>query len=116
MDRGFQTPSFAGESFSGIEIFFVVSRRPKSPIWYRDLYFSIEILHSVVQHLDYLGINPCVLFWASTSYKLEVKRISIPKRRSKNLDTRKKTSRYQLKESPEFRNLQCTILFDIVTF
>ena len=47
----------------------------KSPSWYRDLFFGIEILHSVVQHLDCLrpGIHKCVLFWASTSCKMGVK-------------------------------------------
>ena len=47
-------------------------------------FFGIEILHSLVQHLDRLlpGINLYVLFWASTSCKLEVKKISVPKRRS----------------------------------
>ena len=41
------------------DVFFVVSRCPKSPFWYRDLFFGIEILHSVVQHLV-PGINLCV--------------------------------------------------------
>ena len=41
----------------------MVSSWPKSPFWYQDLFFGIEILHSVVQHLDRLlpGINLCVL-------------------------------------------------------
>ena len=34
------------------DVFFVVSGWSKSPFWYRDLFFGIEILHSVVQHLD----------------------------------------------------------------
>ena len=76
--------------FFGIEMsFFVVSRWPKSPFRYRDLFFAIEILHCVAQHLDCLlpGINLCVLFWASTSCKLEVR---------EDLDTEKKIekSRY----------------------
>ena len=86
-----------GASCFDIEmVFFVVLRWPKSPFWYRDLFFGIEILHSVVQHLDRLlpGINLCVLFWASTCCKLEVqksryqkedRKISIPKKR--HLDT-----------------------------
>ena len=89
------------------DVFFVASRWPKSPFWYRDLYFGIEILYSVVQHLyrPLLGINPSVLFWASTSCKVEVKVLD-------DLDTEKKiekyrylkkTSRYQLKESPAGR-------------
>ena len=63
------------------DVFFVVSRWPKSPFWYRDLFFGIEILHSVVQHLDRLlpGINLRVLFWALTSCRLESKKMSIPK-------------------------------------
>ena len=98
-----ETTEKKGGSFFGIEMsFFVVSSRPKSPFWYRDLFLGIEILHSIAHHLPRLlpGINWCMLFWASTSCKLEVKEISIPKRRSKNLDTPTKTSRYQLKESP----------------
>ena len=71
------------------DVFFVVSRWPKSPFWYRDLFFGIEILHSVVHHLDCLlpGVNPCVLFLG-----LDILRIG----RSKDLDTEKKIkkSRY----------------------
>ena len=67
----------------GIEISFLVSRS----------LFGIEILHSVVQHLDALlpRINQCVLFRASTSCKMEVK---------EDLDTEKKTkkSRYPKKD------------------
>ena len=65
------------------DVFFVVSRWPKSPFRYRDLCFGIEILYSVVQHLyrPLLGINLSVLFCASTSCKLEVK---------EDLDTEKK--------------------------
>ena len=67
-----------------------MSRWPKSPFWYRDLFFGIEILHSADQHLDRLlpGINPCMLFWAST---FEVKN---------NLDTEKEIekSRYPKKD------------------
>ena len=61
----------------------MLSRWPKSPFRYRDLFFGIEILHCVAQHLDRLlpGINLCVLFWASTSCKLEVR---------EDLDTEKK--------------------------
>ena len=74
-------------------VFFTVSRWPKSPFWYRDLFFGIEILHSVVQHLDRLlaRINQCLLFWASTSCRLEVK---------EDLDTEKKIrkSRYPKKD------------------
>ena len=42
----------------------MVSRWPKFLFWYRDLFFGIEILHSVVQHLDHLhpGVNLCVPF------------------------------------------------------
>ena len=73
----------------------MVSRWPKSPVWYRDLLFGIEILHSVVQHLDRLppGINLCALFWASTSCKLEV---------IEDVDTEKKTekTRYLTKDVP----------------
>ena len=80
-------------SFWYRDVFFVVSRWPKSPFWYRDLFFGIEILYSVVQHLyrPLLGINLSVLFWASTSCKVEVK---------EDLDTEKKTekSRYLKKD------------------
>ena len=75
------------------DVFFVVSRCPKSPFWYQDLFFGIEILYSVVQHLyrPLLGINLSVLFWASTSCKVEVK---------EDLDTEKKIekSRYLKKD------------------
>ena len=92
----------AGASFLGIEMSF---------LWYRgglSLLFGIEISFLVsrfcilFQHLDRLlpGINPCVLFGPRHPVNWRSKRISIPKRRSKNLDTPKKTSRYQLKESP----------------
>ena len=54
--------------FRGIEVAhvsFLVSR----------YFLGIEILHSVVQLLDHLlpWIIPCMLFWVSTSCKLEVK-------------------------------------------
>ena len=75
------------------DVFLVVSRWPKSPFWYRDLLFGIEILYSVVQHLyrPLPGINLSVLFWASTSCKVEVK---------DDLDTEKKIekSRYLKKD------------------
>ena len=109
-----QAMYFLGASFSGIEM--VVSRWPKSPFWYRNLCFGIEILNSFVQHLNCLGINPCVcaLFWASTSCKLAAKKISIPKRRSKNLHTPKKTSRYQLKDSPVFFCIAFSVVKSLV--
>ena len=76
----------------------MLSRWPKSPFWYRDFFFGIEILHSVVQHLDRLlpGINLCVLFWALTltSCKLKVK---------DDLDTEKKTEKYL--DTPQKRHL-----------
>ena len=65
------------------DVFFVVSRWPKSPFWYRDLLFGIEILHSVVQHLDCLGINPCVLFGPRHPVHWKSKK-------KKDLDTEKK--------------------------
>ena len=75
------------------DVFFVVSRCPKSPFWYRDLFFGIAILHSVFQHLDcpHPGINLCVLFWSSTSCKVEV---------NEDLDAEKniKKSRYLKKD------------------
>ena len=76
--------------------------------------FGIEILHSVVQHLDSLlpRINQCVLFRASTSCKMEVK---------EDLDTEKKTqkSRYPKKDisiptkrvTPTTKVLPCPSLF-----
>ena len=70
----------------GIEISFGVSR-----FW--TLLFDIEIVF-------FLGSTRACFFGLDISCKLEVKKISIPKRRSKYLDTKKKTSRYQLKESP----------------
>ena len=82
----------------------MVSRWPKSPFGHQDLFSGIDILQSVVQHLDCLlpGINQCVpFFWGSTSCKMEVKEDLVTKKKIKNLDTPKKTSRYQLKEFPE---------------
>ena len=58
----------------GIEMSFLWHRDGQSLLcWYRDLFFGIEILHSVVQHLDHLlpGINLCVLVWGLE--KLEAK-------------------------------------------
>ena len=61
----------AGASLFGIEMSFLWYRGGLSLIcgveislWYRDLFFGIEILRSVVQHLDRLlpGISPRVLF------------------------------------------------------
>ena len=47
--------SFSGASFSWYRDFFVVVWRwPKSPFWHQDLFFGIEILHSVVHRLDRL--------------------------------------------------------------
>ena len=75
------------------DVFFVVSRWPKSPFWYRDLFFGIEILHSVVQHLDRLlpGINRMRAFLG-----LDILQIG----GQKNLDTEKKIekSRYPKKD------------------
>ena len=73
----------------------MVSRWPKSAFWYRDLFFGIEILHSVVQHLDrpLLGINLYVPFWASTSCKLEVKEdLDAEKKIEKSRDLKKDIS------------------------
>ena len=86
-----ETPLTATHDFRGCiffwyrDVFFVVSRWPKSPFRYRDLFFGIEILHSVVQHLDCLlsGINQCVPFWPSTSCKWRSKKISMPKQDQK---------------------------------
>ena len=96
-----------GASFFGIEMSFLWYRGGLSLLFGVEIFFGMEILHSVVQHLDRFlpGINLCVLFGASKSCQFEVKKISILKRRSKNLDTPKKTSRYQLKESPKLNPL-----------
>ena len=79
------------------DVFFVVSRWPKSPLLASKSLFGIEILHSVVRHLDRLlpGINLCVLIWAPRHpvrwsqrrcrYRKEDRKISIPKKR--HLDT-----------------------------
>ena len=66
----------------------MVSRWPKSPFWYRDLFFGIEILHSVV---PFPGMNLSLLFRALTSCKEEVK---------EDLETEKKIekSRYLKKD------------------
>ena len=91
------------------DVFFVVSRWPMSPFWYRDLLFGIEISFLVsrfcillIQPLDHLLPWICLCLFVGPRHPVHwrSKQISIPKRRSKNLDTKKKTSRYQLKESP----------------
>ena len=77
--RGREAPRTPFRLFSGVfygEAFLTPVEGQRCPnFWYRDLFFGIEILHSVVQHLDrpLPGINLSVLFWASTSCKVEVK-------------------------------------------
>ena len=94
----------SGASFFGIEMSF---------FWYRgglSLLFGIEISFLVsrfcillfsIYIVLFLGSNCPCFFGPRHPVKWRSKKISIPKRRSKNLDTQKKTSRYQLKESPE---------------
>ena len=93
-----------GASFFGIEMSF---------FWYRgglSLLFGIEISFLVlgfcirlfsIYIVLFLGSNCPCFFGPRHPVKWRSKKISIPKRRSKNLDTPKKTSRYQLKEPPE---------------
>ena len=61
--------------------------------------FCTEILHSVVQHIDrpLPGINLSVPFWASTSYKLEVKEDLDTEKKIEKSRYLKNTSRYRLK-------------------
>ena len=86
---------FLGASFFGVAMSFLWYRGGLSLFffWYRDLLFGIEILHSVVQHLDrpLPGISPSVLLWALTSCKMEVKKFRYRK------EDRKKT-RYLKKD------------------
>ena len=70
----------------GIELFFLVSR-------FCILLFSIYIV-------VLLGSTCACFFGPRLPVNWRLKKISILRRRSKNLDTPKKTSRYQLKESP----------------
>ena len=91
---------FPGASFFGIEMSFLWYRGGLS-LWYRDLFLGIEILHSVVHHLDRLlpGMNPCMLFWASISCKLEVKKISTLKRRKNDISIpTKRVTRFFLQD------------------
>ena len=69
---------------------------------HRELLFGIEILHSVVHHLDRLlpGINPCVLCGPRHPVNWRSMKLSGPQRRSKISTRQKQTSRYQRKESP----------------
>ena len=64
-----------GASFFGIEMSFLWYRDGLSLLFGIEISFGIEILHSVVQHLDRLlpGINLSLLFWASTSLQIGVK-------------------------------------------
>ena len=77
---------------SSFFVYFVVSRWPKSPFWYRDLFLGIEILHSVVQHRDrpLSGMTPCVFLGLDILYIGG----------QKDLDTEKKSkkSRHQKKD------------------
>ena len=68
------------------------------------IFFGIEILHSVVRHRDRLlhGKNLCMFFWASISRNLEVKEDLNIKQKIEKSRYQKKTSGYQLKESPVF--------------
>ena len=87
-------PFFSGASFFGIEMSFLWYRGGRSLLFGIEIsFFGIEILYSVVQHLyrPLLGINLCVLLWASTSCKVEV---------NEDLDAEKKIekSRYLKKD------------------
>ena len=100
-------PIFEGCVFFGIEMPF---------LWYRgglSLLFGIEISFLVSRFCIMLFSIYIVFFLESACpcfsgprhpVKWRSKKISIPKRRSKHLDTQKKTSRYQLKESPIFES------------
>ena len=89
------TYQMLGGSFFGIEMFFFFWYRGGLSLFFgiKLFFFGIEILYSVVQHLyrPLLGIKLSVLFWASTSCKVEVK---------EDLDTEKKIekSRYPKKD------------------
>ena len=83
--------------FCGIEVAQVSFSVSRSFFWYRDSALCCSALRPSSS-----WDQPLRVFGDSTSCTLEVKEISILKRRSKNLDTKIKTSRYQLKESPLF--------------
>ena len=70
----------------------------------RDLFFGIEILHSVVRHWDRLlpGINPCVFLGLDILYIGGQKDLDTERRSKISMPT-KKTFRFQLKES-HFKN------------
>ena len=81
-----QYPPFRLFRFYGIEVA-------------RGLFFGIEILHSVVQYRALSSRDqPVRAFLGLDILQIGGRIILIPKRRSKNLDTPKKTSWYQLKE------------------
>ena len=81
--------------FFGIEMSFLWYRGGLRLLFGIEIFLGgIEILRSVVQHIDHLlpGINLCMVFWASTSCKLEV---------NKDLDTEKKIKKSQLGRTPK---------------
>ena len=94
-------------------------------LWYRggrSLLFGIEISFLVSRFCILLFSIYIVLFLGSTCLcffgprhpvKWRSKKISIPKRRPKNLDTLKKTSRYQLKESPDVKGLLILVIREL---
>ena len=94
------------------DVFFVVSRRPMSlPLLVSRSFLASRfciLLFSLYRSSSSVLINPCVLFWASTSCKLELKEDLDTEKKIEKSRYPKKTSRYQLKESPDFfRSLLC---------
>ena len=75
-------------------------------LWYRDLFF--RYWDSEFCCSAFLGSTSACLFWASTSCKFEVKEDLHTEKKIEKGQYPKKTSRYQLKESPSKITLQNT--------
>ena len=78
--------------FCGIEMsFVVVSRWPKSAFWYRDLFWGYRdsAFCCSASRSTSSSDQPVRVFWPQHPVRWRSQRISIPKRRSKNLKTQK---------------------------
>ena len=89
-------------SLFGIEMSFLWYQGGLSLLFGIEISFLVSILHSVcsASRSSSSWDQPVRAFLGLDILQIGGQKISIPKRRSKNLDTPKKTSRYQLKESP----------------
>ena len=89
----------------------MVSRWPKSPFWYRDI-FGIEILYCVVQHRDRLlpGMNPCVLLGLNILYIGGQKDLETDKKIQKSQRQRRDISILTQRVTPSARSMDQWVL------